>query len=78
MEYNGIICLQNVSSLSILIPKSYSQGLGSTVEPSIFKLIFSYALSKKWLLPELATSPLWMNQANILLMVNSKTSIAST
>ena len=51
---------------------SSSQGLHSTVEPSIFRLIFSYGLTKKWLLPEFATSPLFLNQENILLMVGSK------
>ena len=77
LEHNDIICLWNVSSLSIVIPKSSSQGLDSTVEPSIFRLIFSYGLTKKWLLPEFATSPLFLNQANILLMVGSKNSITS-
>ena len=51
--------------------------LDSIVEPNIFKLIFSYELTKKWLLLEFATSPLFLNQANILLMVDSKNSIAS-
>ena len=52
-----------LSSLSIVIPKSSSQGLDSTVETSIFKLIFSYALTKKLFLPEFATIPLFLNQA---------------
>ena len=77
LEHSDVICLWNVSSLSIVIPKSSSEGLDSIVEPSIFKLIFSYGLTKKWLLPEFATSPLFLNQANILLMVGSKNSIAS-
>ena len=72
LEHNDIICLWNVSSLSIVIPKSSSQGLDSTVEPSIFKLIFSYGLTKNWLLPEFAISLLFLNQANVLLMVGSK------
>ena len=50
-EYSDITCLWNVSSLSIMIPKSSLQGLDSTVEPSIFKLIVSYGLTKKWLSP---------------------------
>ena len=62
-----------MSSLSIVIPKSSSQGLDSTVEPSIF----SYGLTKNWLLPEFATYPLILNQANILLMAGSNNSIAS-
>ena len=65
------LSLSNVSSLSIVIPKRSSQWLDSTVEPSTFKLIFSYGLTKKWLLPEFARSPLFLNQANILLMVGS-------
>ena len=71
------LSLSNVSSLSIEIPNSSLQWLDSTVERSIFKLIFSYGLTKKWLLPEFARSPLFLNQANILLMVGSKNSIAS-
>ena len=51
LEHNDIICLWNVSSLSIVIPKSSSQGLDSTVEPSTFKLISSYRPTKKWLSP---------------------------
>ena len=54
-----------------------SQGLVSTVEPSIFRQISSYELIKKWLFPEFASSPLFLNQAKILLMVGSKNSIAS-
>ena len=77
LEHSDVICLWNVSSLSIVIPKSSSEGLDSIVEPSIFKLIFSYGLTKKWLLPEFAKSPFFLNQANILLMVSSKNSIAS-
>ena len=50
-EYSDITCLWNVSSLSIMIPKSSLQGLDSTVEPSIWKLIVSYGLTKKWLSP---------------------------
>ena len=69
LEHNDIICLSNVSSLSIVIPKSSSQGLDSAVEPSIFRLIFSYRLNKKWLSPEFATGPLFLNQAKTLLMV---------
>ena len=65
-----------MSSLSIAIPESSSGRLDSTVEPSIFKVIFSYGLTRKWLLPKFATSPLFLNQTNILLMVGSKTSIA--
>ena len=61
-----------MSSLSIVIPKSSSQGLDLTVESSIFKLIFSYELTKKCLLPEFTTSLLFLNQANVLLMVGSK------
>ena len=59
-----------------MIPKSSSQWLDSTVERGIFKLIFSYGLTKKWLLPEFATSTLCLNQPNILLMAGSKNSIA--
>ena len=77
LEHNEIICLWNVSSLSIVIPKSSSQGLESTVEPSSFRLIFSYRPTKKWLLPEFAKSTLLLNQANILLMAGSKNSITS-
>ena len=77
LEHNDIICLWNVSSLPIVIPKGFSEGIDSIVEPSIFKLIFSYGLTKNWLLPEFATSQLFLNQANILLMVGSKNSIAS-
>ena len=62
---------------SIVIPKSSSEGLDSTVELSIFKLILSYVLTKKWLLPEFAASPLFLNQANILLTYGSKNSIDS-
>ena len=60
-----------------MIPKSSSEGLDSIVEPSILKLIFSYGLTKKWLLPEFATGPLFLNLANILLMVGSKNSLDS-
>ena len=59
-----------------MIPKSSSQWLDSTVEHGIFKLIFSYGLTKKWLLPGFATSKLCLNQPNILLMTGSKNSIA--
>ena len=72
LEDSDVICLWNVSSLLIAIPKSSSEGLDSIVETSIFKLIFSYGLTKKWFLPEFATSPLSLNQTNILLMVGSK------
>ena len=72
LEHSDVICLWNENSLSIVIPKSSSEGLDSIAEPSIFKLIFSYGLTKKWLLPEFATSPLSLNQTNILLMVGSK------
>ena len=74
LEYNYIIFLWNVSSLSIEILKSSSQVLDSKVEPSILKLIFSHALTKKWLLPEFVASPLCLNQANILFTVGSKNS----
>ena len=78
LEHNVIICLWNVSSLSIVIPKSSSQGLDLTVEPSIFKLVFSHGLTKKLLLPEFATILLCLNQANILLMVGPENSVAWT
>ena len=72
LEHSDVICLWNVSSLLIAIPENSSEGLDSIVETSIFKLIFSYGLTKKWLLPEFATSPSSLNQTNILLMVGSK------
>ena len=75
MKHSDVICLWIVSSLSIVIPKSYSEGLDSIVEPNILKL--NYGLAKKWLLPEFATRPFFLSQANILLMVGSKSSIAS-
>ena len=74
LEYNYIIFSWNVSSLSIVILKSSSQVLDSKVESSILKLIFSYALTKKWLLTEFVAGPLCLNQANILFTVGSKNS----
>ena len=67
LKHNYIGCLWNVNSLSVVIPIDYSQGIGLTVEPSI----------SNWLVPEFAASPLCLNEANMLLMVGSKNSIAS-
>ena len=73
--------MQNCCQLWLL--KVSSQGLDYAVESSIFKLIFSYGLIKKWLLPEFASRPVCLNQVNIpkypniLLMVVPKNSVAS-
>ena len=40
LEHSNVMCLWNLSSLSIVIPKSSSEGLESIAEPSIFALIF--------------------------------------
>ena len=77
LEHNDVLRLWNVSSLSFVTPKSSSEGPDSIVEPSIFKLIFSYVPTKKIVLPEFATIPLFLSQANILLMVSCKNSVAS-
>ena len=61
LEHSNIICLSTVSSQSIVIPKSPSKRLDLTVERSVFKVIFWYRVTKKWLLPEFA-----MSQGNIL------------
>ena len=47
LEHSDVIRLWNLSLLSIVIPESSSEELDSIVEPSIFKLIFSYGLTKK-------------------------------
>ena len=47
LEHGDVTCLWNVSSLLMVIPKSSSEGLDSIVEPSIFKLIFSYGVTKE-------------------------------